>query len=219
MTATPWQHAGEGEVVILDNRDSFVFNLAHRLWEVGVPSVVVRSDEITLEELRSWRPRALVVSPGPGHPDDAGISVAAIRELAPQIPILGVCLGHQAIAVAFGGVVDRDERPCHGRGTPVEHDGSSLFDDIPTRFVAGRYHSLAVREPVPECLRVTARGDGLVMALEHRDLPVYGVQFHPESVLSPDGRVLLRNWARRLGLPVSEKRAQRAAEGLPGVSE
>lgn len=189
-----WRHERGGEVVILDNRDSFVFNLAHRLWEVGAPSVVVRSDAISLDELRSWRPAALVLSPGPGHPDDAGICVAAVREFSGELPILGVCLGHQAIAVAFGGVVERDEAPCHGRASRVSHDGSDLFAGVAAAFEAGRYHSLAVREPVPDVLRVTARADGLVMAVEHAEHPTFGVQFHPESVLSPDGFAILRNF-------------------------
>ena len=191
-----WEHEREGEIVILDNRDSFVFNLAHRLWEVGAPSVVVRSDAITLDELRSWHPAALVLSPGPGHPADAGICIEAVREFSGAIPILGVCLGHQAIAVAFGGVVRRDEAPCHGRASTIEHDSSALFDGVAPRFDAGRYHSLAVCEPVPNVLRVTARGDELVMALQHVEHPTFGVQFHPESVLSPDGFAILRNFAR-----------------------
>ncbi len=198
----PWSHRGNGELVILDNRDSFVFNLAHRFWECGVHDIaVVRSDEISVDELGRWRPAALVISPGPGHPDDAGVSQEAIGAFHGRVPILGVCLGHQAIVTAFGGVVRRNEQPCHGRATrvAVERRGA-LFAGVPDAFDAGRYHSLAAVEPLPESLVATARGDGLVMALEHRDEPVFGVQFHPESVLTKQGFAILTNFARIAGL-------------------
>jgi anthranilate synthase/aminodeoxychorismate synthase-like glutamine amidotransferase len=187
-------------VVILDNRDSFVFNLAHRLWEVGVESHVVRSDQVDVDEIAEMAPAAIVISPGPGHPDQAGCSVELVQRLSGVVPILGVCLGHQAIGVACGGTVSRDERPCHGRATPVTHSGHALFEGIPQTFRAGRYHSLALERPVPDSLEVLATGDQLVMAVAHRTHPTYGVQFHPESILSPEGTRLLANFAQLCGL-------------------
>lgn len=192
----PWLHRQIGEVVILDNRDSFVFNLAHRFHEVQLETVVVRSDALDLDTLRDWEPRALVISPGPGHPRDAAISVATVAHFSGRIPILGVCLGHQAIVVAHGGRVARNDAPCHGMATAVRHDGSALFDGIPQEFPAGRYHSLSAIAPVPAPLRVTAVGSGQVMAVEHVEHPTFGVQFHPESVLTPHGTLLLKNFAR-----------------------
>lgn len=194
-----WRHRGPGEVVLLDNRDSFVFNLAHRLVEVGVERlVVVRSDAITLDTLRAWSPRALVLSPGPGHPDDAGCCVEAVRALSGQLPILGVCLGHQAIGAAFGAEVVANHAPRHGVATDITHDGTGPFTDLPSPLPCGRYHSLIVREPLPDALRVTARGDGWVMGLSHREHPTWGVQFHPESILSPRGRDMLARFASLL---------------------
>ncbi len=188
-----WTLRKKGQVVILDNRDSFVFNLAHRFSEVGRDTAVVRSDEIDLEQLQRWEPVALVISPGPGHPDDAGISVAAIRRFHDRIPILGVCLGHQAIAVAFGGRVERGGRPVHGMASAVEHTGCELFNGVGDGFSAARYHSLVVTE-MPTELVCCAWSDGFVMAVRHRQWPIYGVQFHPESVLTPDGRQILANF-------------------------
>lgn len=183
------------DILILDNRDSFVFNLQHRLFEIGHKSVVLRSDSITVAEIAEFAPSAIVVSPGPGHPRDAGISVEAISAFSGRVPILGVCLGHQAIAAAFGSDVVPDGSPCHGRATRIDHVGHPLFDGIPSGFAAGRYHSLAVVEPVSDELDIIARGDGLVMAVAHRRHPTYGVQFHPESVLSPYGTRVLANFA------------------------
>ena len=192
-----WSHQQPGEFVILDNRDSFVFNLAHRLWEVGVRKiVVVRSDEIDVQTLDSWRPAALVVSPGPGHPDDAGCSIEAIRHFSGRIPILGVCLGHQAIAVAFGGLVGRSEAPTHGRASLCEHRGTGLLAGLESPVPVGRYHSLVAREPVPAELEVDGYTDGFVMAFHHAQEPTFGVQFHPESVLTPDGTTILANFVR-----------------------
>ena len=184
--------------MILDNRDSFVFNLAHRFWEVDQPVAVVRSDAINLADLVAWEPSALVVSPGPGHPDQAGISVAAIRRFSGAIPILGICLGHQAIARAYGGRVEAGGKPVHGMSSDIEHDGEAIFDGLPTPLRAARYHSLVTTE-IPERLVVNARADGFVMGLRHRQLPVFGLQFHPESVLTPDGRELLRNFCSAIG--------------------
>lgn len=188
-----WAPSDKGQVLILDNRDSFVFNLAHRLTEVGCTPAVVRSDEIGLAELKELEPSALVISPGPGHPDDAGISVEAIRYFAGKIPILGVCLGHQAIAVAFGGHVEAGGRPMHGMASAVEHDGTGIFAGLRADFPAARYHSLVVTEH-SEALVANAWTDGFVMGLRHRDWPVHGVQFHPESVLTEVGLQLLANF-------------------------
>lgn len=192
-----WEPRGTGELIILDNRDSFVFNLAHRFWEVGTRAVVVRSDQIDLAGLQELKPSGLVVSPGPGHPDEAGVSVEAIRHFAGEIPILGVCLGHQAVAVAFGGRVRPGGRPMHGMATSIEHDGTGVFEGLSNPLEAGRYHSLIV-EDVPDCLEVDARGDGVAMGIRHRRYAVYGVQFHPESVLTSEGRGILGNFGALL---------------------
>jgi para-aminobenzoate synthetase component II len=189
-----WSHHGPGEIVILDNRDSFVFNLAHRFEELGKSSVVVRSDAIDLETLQDWDPAALVISPGPGHPAQAGISVAAIEVFSGKIPILGVCLGHQAIGQAFGGRVVPSGRPRHGMASSILHDGTGIFDGLPSPFDAARYHSLIVESPLPQCLVATAWTDGFVMALAHRSHPTFGVQFHPESILTTAGYGLLANF-------------------------
>ena len=182
-------------VLILDNRDSFVFNLQHRFFEVGASADVVRSDEVLFEEVAAWTNYdAICISPGPGHPDDAGISVEVVRRLSGAVPILGVCLGHQAIGVAFGGVVTPDGQPCHGRATTMTHSGHPLFAGISASFQAGRYHSLAIEEPLPDALVPLAHGDGLVMAVAHREHPTYGVQFHPESILTDVGHAILSNF-------------------------
>jgi anthranilate synthase/aminodeoxychorismate synthase-like glutamine amidotransferase len=181
-------------LLILDNRDSFVFNLAHRLFEVGVDCGVVRSDELTVDSVRALAPSRIVISPGPGHPRDAGVSIDVVREFAETTPILGVCLGHQAIVEAFGGRVVEDGAPVHGRATAIEHDGQGVLAGIESPLKVGRYHSLAVREPLPDCLVETARGDGIIMGVRHRALPVVGLQFHPESVLTPSGYAMLENF-------------------------
>lgn len=189
-----WGHREPGEVVLLDNRDSFVFNLAHRFAEVGTRVVVVRSDALTLDELIDWQPRALVVSPGPGHPRQAGVSVPAIEHFSGRVPILGICLGHQAIACAHGGRVVPNEAPMHGKPSPVDHDQTGLFKGLRSPLKAGRYHSLVARAPLPDDLVVTARADDFIMAIAHREHPTFGVQFHPESVLTPRGRAVLANF-------------------------
>lgn len=203
--ASRWQHQEmfSGELVILDNRDSFVYNLAHRFEELGVDElglriVVTRSDEIDLDTLLSWQPRALVLSPGPGHPADAGISVAAVRALSGVVPILGVCLGHQAIAHAFGGLVEPSGRPRHGMASPVEHQGQGIFRDLPSPVSVARYHSLVAREPLPDVLEAQAWTDGFIMAIAHREHPTFGVQFHPESILSEAGYGILKNFLSSL---------------------
>lgn len=186
------------QILILDNRDSFTFNLAHRFYEIGAECGVARSDELTLDDLEALQPTAIVVSPGPGHPQDAGISVEAIHAWHKRVPILGVCLGHQAIGIAFGGRVSRDNQPCHGRASQIVHDQTGLFAGIASPCDFGRYHSLAIERPLPAVLREVASVDGLVMAVEHIEHPTFGVQFHPESVLSPDGLKLLSNFLNRI---------------------
>jgi anthranilate synthase component 2 len=182
-------------ILLLDNYDSFTFNLAQYLGELGAPPVVRRNDEITLDEVRELRPDRIVISPGPGRPEDAGISVALIRELGQTTPVLGVCLGHQGIGLAFGGSVVRAPVPMHGKVSSVEHDGGGIFKGIATPLAAGRYHSLVIADPPPDDHEVCGRAeDGTIMAVRHRTLPVHGVQFHPESVLTGSGHQLLRNF-------------------------
>lgn len=199
-----WNHSRPDEVVLLDNRDSFVFNLAHRFAEVGVEVVVERSDQIDLDELISWSPKALVLSPGPGHPDSAGISVEAVQYFTGKIPILGICLGHQVVARAWGAKVRKNQKPVHGKSSPIKHSGEGLFTGIDSPFEAGRYHSLVVERPLPAPLNTTATSDGFVMGIAHAEHPVYGLQFHPESVLTPVGRRLLENFASDYSLSSDE---------------
>jgi anthranilate synthase/phosphoribosyltransferase len=182
-------------ILLIDNYDSFTYNLAQYLGELGAAVDVRRNDVITLDEIAEMAPSHIVVSPGPGTPDQAGISLSLIERFAASIPILGVCLGHQAIGQAFGGQVVRAERLMHGKVSSVHHDGRGIFSHIPSPLVATRYHSLIVPEPLPDCLEVTARApEGEVMGLRHREYPVFGVQFHPESVLTRFGSQLLRNF-------------------------
>ena len=182
-------------LLLIDNYDSFTWNLAQYLGELGAPPVVRRNDEITLEEIGSMHPSRIVISPGPGRPEDAGISVEAIRRFGAHVPVLGVCLGHQGIGIAFGGSVVRAPQLMHGKTSSVEHDGRGIFRGVSQPFTAGRYHSLVVAAPLPDDLELAARtDDGTVMAVRHRRFPVHGVQFHPESVLTGEGRLLLRNF-------------------------
>jgi len=183
-------------VLLIDNYDSFTFNLAQYLGELGADVQVRRNDEIGLDEIERLRPSHIVISPGPGRPEDAGVSVEAIRRFARSVPTLGVCLGHQAMGLAFGGTVTRAPAPVHGKTSAIEHDGSGVFSGLSGPLVVARYHSLIVAdEGWPETLQVAARtSEGLVMALRHREWPMHGVQFHPESVMTPDGRHLLRNF-------------------------
>ncbi len=181
-------------VLVLDNYDSFTWNLVQYLGELGCELDVTRNDEATVDELLDRAPERVVISPGPCSPAEAGVSTAAIRRFAEAgTPVLGVCLGHQALAAAFGGRVVRGD-PIHGKAASVEHDGRTIFRGLASPFVAGRYHSLVVDPELPECLERSAEAGGTVMALRHRDLPAEGVQFHPESVLTEDGRALLRNF-------------------------
>jgi anthranilate synthase/aminodeoxychorismate synthase-like glutamine amidotransferase len=184
-------------VLIIDNYDSFTWNLAHRLGELGAPAVVVRNDAVTVDEVERRAPSRLVISPGPGRPEGAGVSVGLLRRFAGRVPILGVCLGHQALAVAFGGRVDRAAAPMHGKTSMVTHDGSPLFAGLATEIEVGRYHSLVIpNDGVPPGFVRAAwvTGDGTVMAVRHERWPVFGVQFHPESVLTPIGHRLLQNF-------------------------
>ena len=181
-------------VLVVDNYDSFTYNLVQYLGELGAELEVVRNDVESPEALLARRPDRLIVSPGPCTPDEAGVSVAVMRGFPEAgIPALGVCLGHQSLAQAFGGRVVRHV-PVHGKTTEVAHDGAGLFAGLPAALQVGRYHSLVVDPDLPPDLRVTATGGGVVMAMEHRTLPAYGVQFHPESVLTPDGKRLLENF-------------------------
>ena len=183
-------------LLLVDNFDSFVFNLAQAFGALGADLEVVRNDA-AVAELVALQPDAVVISPGPGAPAEAGVSIEAIRTFADQVPVLGVCLGHQCIAQAFGGRVERaGVGPVHGKTSRVAHDGRTLFAGLPTPFTATRYHSLAIEgDGVPDALEVTARSeDGVVMGVRHRELPVEGVQFHPESVLCPEGDQLLANF-------------------------
>jgi anthranilate synthase/aminodeoxychorismate synthase-like glutamine amidotransferase len=183
-------------ILMIDNYDSFTYNLVQYLGEMGAELCVVRNDQITLAETRALNPSHIVISPGPGDPDDGGVSLDVIAHLGATTPILGVCLGHQCIGQAYGGVVKRAARQMHGKTSLIYHDGDPMFAHLPNPFQATRYHSLIVEpESLPDCLLVTARTDeGEIMGLRHRSYPVYGVQFHPESILTPDGIQILRNF-------------------------
>ena len=185
-------------VLVIDNYDSFTFNLVQFLGELGAELEVRRNDEIDIAGVRSLQPDRIVISPGPCTPKEAGISVQLVEAMADKVPILGVCLGHQSIAEAFGGKVIRAPYLMHGKTSLVKHDGRTVFEGLPQDFVATRYHSLIVeRESLPQSLGVTAwTEDGIVMGIRHREWPVEGVQFHPESILTDQGKVLLGNFLR-----------------------
>jgi anthranilate synthase/aminodeoxychorismate synthase-like glutamine amidotransferase len=189
-------------VLLIDNYDSFVFNLARYFRELGCEVVVCRNDRLTTSEVATMQPSAIVLSPGPCTPNEAGISLEVVRQFGPTIPLLGVCLGHQTIAAALGGEVVRAVEPIHGRTSLVEHDGQRLFAGLPNPLMATRYHSLIVPEAtLPTCLRPTARThDGVLMALEHIEWRTFGVQFHPESVLTTGGHHLLQNFLDLAGV-------------------
>jgi para-aminobenzoate synthetase component 2 len=184
------------KILMIDNYDSFTYNLVQYLGELGADVTVRRNDAIDLAGVRALTPDAIVISPGPCTPTQAGISVALLREMAGEIPMLGVCLGHQCIGEAFGGKVVRAGRLMHGKTSPVMHDGKSIFAGLENPFEAMRYHSLLVEhKTIPECLEVSARtAEGEVMGLRHRSYPIEGVQFHPESIGTPEGKNLLRNF-------------------------
>lgn len=182
-------------IAVIDNYDSFTYNLVQDLGELGADIRVYRNDQITLEQLVALSPTHLVISPGPGDPNDGGISNEAIRYFTGKIPVLGVCLGHQCLGAVYGGVVKRAPKLMHGKTSPIYHHGKGIFDGLPSPFEATRYHSLMVEEPVPDCLEVTAfTSDGIVMGLKHKEHPTFGVQFHPESILTKHGKQLLKNF-------------------------
>ncbi len=182
-------------VLVLDNYDSFTYNLVQYFGELGADVEVVRNDVMDAAAARTQEPDRIVISPGPGRPENAGYSIEWISELGPEIPTLGVCLGHQAIAVAFGGSVVAAPEPRHGKTSEMEHSGEGIFNGLPNPFIATRYHSLSVDEPLPSVLEVTARSeDGVVQGLRHRDLPIVGVQFHPESIMTTEGMAMLKNF-------------------------
>jgi len=187
-------------LVVIDNYDSFTYNLVQYFGELGAQVEVYRNDAITVEELAALNPSQIVISPGPGEPRDAGISEDVLRTLGPRLPVLGVCLGHQAIGEVFGGRVVRAGRLMHGKTSPIHHDGTGLFQGVPSPFLATRYHSLIVESPAPQALHVTARtAEGEIMALQHHQYPIFGVQFHPESILTKHGKVLLKNFLEMRG--------------------
>jgi para-aminobenzoate synthetase component 2 len=183
-------------LLVIDNYDSFTYNLVQYLGELGQEVRVVRNDDLTVDQIAELKPDRIVISPGPCTPKEAGVSVAAITRMAGLVPILGVCLGHQSIGEAFGGEVVRAERLMHGKTSMIRHDGRTIFRNLPNPFEATRYHSLIVRRSsLPDCLEVTAEtAEGEIMGLRHRTLPVEGVQFHPESILTRPGMDLLRNF-------------------------
>ncbi len=189
-------------IAVIDNYDSFTYNLVQYFGELGADLTVYRNDEVTVAELEALRPDHIVISPGPGDPQDGGVSNDVIRAFGPTTPVLGVCLGHQCIGEVYGGVVSRAPRLMHGKTSSVYHNGQGVFNGIPSPFKATRYHSLIVEEPLPDVLEVTAfTRDGEVMGLHHREFPVMGVQFHPESILTEHGKRILRNFLEMTAQP------------------
>jgi anthranilate synthase/aminodeoxychorismate synthase-like glutamine amidotransferase len=185
-------------LLVIDNYDSFTYNLVQYFGELGADPQVKRNDAITLDEVEKMKPQKIVISPGPGRPEEAGISMELIRKFGGKIPILGVCLGHQCMGEVFGGKVVRAGRLMHGKTSPIQHDGKGVFQGLPNPFEATRYHSLIVEKySVPSCLEVCAEtAEGEIMGLRHREYPVHGVQFHPESILSKEGKDLLANFLK-----------------------
>ncbi len=183
-------------IIVIDNYDSFTYNLVQYLGELGEELKIFRNDKISIEEIEELSPKQIVVSPGPCTPKEAGISVESIRYFSGKVPILGVCLGHQSMGIAFGGKVVGAEKLMHGKTSQIHHDGKSLYKGIENPFVATRYHSLIVeRESLPDCLEVSAwTDDGVIMGMRHKDMPVEGLQFHPESILTTPGKKLLKNF-------------------------
>ncbi|MGE0211848.1 MAG: aminodeoxychorismate/anthranilate synthase component II [Parvibaculaceae bacterium] len=188
-------------IIVIDNYDSFTWNLVHYLGELGAETTVHRNDAVSVGQVLSARPKAIVLSPGPCTPNEAGICLDLIASAPPEMPILGVCLGHQAIGQAYGGKVVRAPTLMHGKLSRIQHEGEGVFADIPDDFEATRYHSLIVeRDSMPDCLEITAEtADGIVMGMQHKERPVHGVQFHPESIASEHGHKLLRNFLSLAG--------------------
>ncbi len=186
-------------LLLIDNYDSFTYNLFQYLSELGAQVKVARNDQTSLEEIDAWNPERIVISPGPSSPDKAGISNDVIRHFGSRVPILGVCLGHQCIGYAFGGVVEGAGEIMHGKTSVIRHDGKGVFQDLPNPFEAIRYHSLAIKDQgLPDCLEVSARTQkGIIMGVRHKEYPIEGVQFHPESIMTKVGKDLLRNFLLR----------------------
>jgi anthranilate synthase component 2 len=193
-----WRYA---MIVIIDNYDSFTYNLVQYIEQIGASVRVVRNDAATTEDIASWNPAGIVISPGPGRPDSAGISLDVIRQFSGKVPILGVCLGHQAIGMAFGGKVVSAKKLMHGKTSAIHADGNTLYKGIKQPFQAMRYHSLAVsREELPDCLEISSESeDGEIMGLRHKEHPTEGIQFHPESIMTPAGKRLLKNFLKITG--------------------
>ncbi|WP_409563025.1 aminodeoxychorismate/anthranilate synthase component II [Hyphomicrobium sp. B1] len=196
-------------LILIDNYDSFTYNLVHYLGELGTESVVIRNDKVTAEEVLAQNPKAIVLSPGPCTPNEAGVCLDLIKKAGATIPLLGVCLGHQAIGQAYGGNVVRAPNPMHGKLSAITNTGKGIFKGLPERFEITRYHSLIVdRATLPDCLEVTAEtDDGLIMGLQHKSHPVHGVQFHPESIASEQGHALLANFLDLAGLAPKSRKA------------
>ena len=196
-------------LLLIDNYDSFTYNLVHYIGELGWESVVVRNDKITVKEVMAQKPKAIVLSPGPCTPNEAGICLDLIKAAGPTIPLLGVCLGHQAIGQAYGGKVIRAPEPMHGKLSTITHTGKGVFKGLPKAFEITRYHSLIVeRASLPDCLEITAEtADAIIMGLQHKTHPVHGVQFHPESIASQQGHALLANFLELAGLKPKRKKA------------
>lgn len=188
-------------ILMIDHYDSFTFNIVQYLKQMGKNVRVRRHDQITPGEIRRESPEAIFLSPGPCTPRETGVTIDVIQEFYSSVPLMGICLGHQCIGTAFGGEVVRAERIMHGKVSPVEHDGKTIFTGMPQPFAAGRYHSLLVRpESLPSCLEISARtAEGEIMGLRHKDYPVEGIQFHPESVLTPQGKRIIRNFIKQIG--------------------
>lgn len=191
-------------ITLIDNYDSFTYNLVHYIGELGVDCDVVRNDKITVDEVLAAKPQAIVLSPGPCTPNEAGISLELVKAAAGKVPVFGVCLGHQSIGQVFGGNVIRAPHLMHGKTSEISHNGEAIFKDIPSPFTATRYHSLIVeQESLPDCLEILATSeDGLIMGLVHKTHPIYGVQFHPESIASDFGHKILSNFLELAGVPV-----------------
>lgn len=208
-------------ILVIDNYDSFVHNLARYLRQLGQPTLVRRNDAIDIAEIHSLQPEAIVLSPGPCTPNESGVCLEIVRQLGDSIPILGVCLGHQAIVSALGGNIVRADRPMHGQASSVQHVGERIFQDVPSPFQVGRYHSLiAERASLPSCLRVDAETvDGTVMAVSHERWPLFGVQFHPESVLTEHGYRLLANFFTAAGLGTKQQIPEAIQQGAARVED
>tara|TARA_B110000467_G_scaffold8975_1_gene7796 strand:+ start:713 stop:1279 length:567 start_codon:yes stop_codon:yes gene_type:complete len=183
-------------ILMIDNYDSFTYNIVQYMGELGADMLVERNDQISIEEIEALNPKKIVISPGPCTPDKAGVSVAVIKHFAGKVPLLGVCLGHQSVGAAFGGEIIKAGKLMHGKTSEVRHDGKTLFKNLPNPFTATRYHSLVLnRKTLPDCFEISAESDdNEIMGIRHKELPVEGVQFHPESILTPNGKDLLKNF-------------------------